>query len=67
MVAVTVITITARLIIKRYGHCDKFGKALLRPSPYFISFTDIDANIVTRYFYPHDYRYFSATIVKVWV
>ena len=58
----TIVTVTARLLIKRYGHCEKFGNALLRPLPYFISFAGIDANILKRYFYPHDYRYFNDTI-----
>ena len=38
---------------------------LLRPPWYFISFTDIVANIVTRYFYRHDCRYFTDTFSKV--
>ena len=40
---------------------------LLRSLPYFISFTDIDANIAKRYFHRHFYRYFNDTIGKVWV
>ena len=52
------IPIPAGLIIRLYEHSNNFDDALARPSRYFISVSEMVANILTHYFQ----RYFHSNL-----